>query len=72
MDSQEEQPLDNNNEAIDGIPVLTSDSDKSVIFVVKRPLPSVQHPHIIARNATQALPTFSSSASDSCSSLGEY
>ena len=30
MDSQEEQPWDNNNEASDGIPVLASDSDESV------------------------------------------
>ena len=74
MDSQEEQPLDNNNEASDGIPVLASDSDseESVIFVVERPLPSIQHALIVTRAATHALPTISSSASDTSSSLGEY
>ena len=40
MDSLKEQPWDNNNEASDGIPVLASDSDESVIFIVERPLPS--------------------------------
>ena len=72
MDSQREQPWDNNNEASDGIPVLASDSDESVIFVVERPLPSVQLPCIVARAATHTLPTFLSSASDTSSSLGEY
>ena len=71
-DSQEEQQWDNNNEASDGIPVLASDSDESVIFIVERPSPSLQHPCIVARAATHALPTFSSSASDTSSSLGEY
>ena len=47
-------------------------ADKSVIFVAERPSPSIEHPHIIARAATQALPTFSSSASDTSSSLGGY
>ena len=72
MDSQEEQLWDNNNDASDGIPVWASDIDESVIFVVERPLPSIQHPCIVARAATHALPTFSSSASDTSSSLGEY
>ena len=72
MDIQEEQPWDNNNEASDGIHVLASDSDESVIFVAERPLPSVQHPCIVARAATHALPTFASSASDTSSSFGEY
>ena len=71
MDSQEEQQWDNNNEAIDGIPVLASDSDISVIFVAERLLPSIQHSHIVARAAAHALPTFSSSPSDTSSSLGE-
>ena len=35
--SHEEQQWDNNNESSDGIPVLASDSDESVIFVVERP-----------------------------------
>ena len=41
MDSQEEQ-LDSYKVASDGIPVLSSDSDDSVIFVVERSSPSVQ------------------------------
>ena len=72
IDSQEGQQWDINNEASDGISALASDSDRSVIFVVERPLPSIQHPCIVARAATQALPTFSSSASDTSSSLGRY
>ena len=48
---QEEQQWDSNNEANDGIPMLASDSDESVIFVAERPLPSVQYPHIVARAA---------------------
>ena len=71
-DSQEEQQWDNNNEASEGIPVLASDSDESVIFVVEKPLPSIQCPCIVARAAAHALPTFSSSSSDTSSSLGEY
>ena len=72
MDSQEEQQWDNNNEGSDGIPVLTSDSDKHVIFVAQKPLPSVQCPCVVAGAAAHALPTFSSSSSDTISSLGEY
>ena len=71
-ESQEEQCWESNNEASDGILMLASDSDESVIFVVERPSPSVQGPCIIARAATQALPTFSSSASDTSPTLGEY
>ena len=61
------------NEASDGIPMLPSDSHKSVTSVVERPSPSVQGPGpgIIARAATQALPTFSSSGSGTSSSLGK-
>ena len=54
----------------DGIPVLASDTEKSVIFVAEKLSPSVQWPHIIVR-ATQVLPTFSSSCSDSSSSIGK-
>ena len=72
MDSQEEKQWDNNNDASEGIPVLASDSDESVIFVAKKPSLSVHHPHIVVKATTHALPTFSSSASDSSSSLGEY
>ena len=43
----------------------------SVILAAERPLPSVQGPGIIARAAIQALPTFSSSGSDTSSSLGK-
>ena len=71
-DSQEEQQWDNNNEASDGIPVLASVSDDRVIFVVEKPLSSIQHPHVVARAAAHTLPTFSSSASDTSSSLSEY
>ena len=72
-DSQEEQQWDNNNEASDPIPVLASDNNESVIYVVEMPSPSVQHPCIVARAATHALLIFSSSsASDTSSSLGEY
>ena len=71
MDSQEEQCWDSYNEASDGIPVLASDSDEGIIFVVERPLSSIQGPDIITRVATQALPTFSSSGSDPSSSLGK-
>ena len=71
-DSQEEQQWDNNNEANEGIPVLASDSDESVIFVAEKSLPSIQHPCIVARVATYSPPTFSSSSSDTSSSLDEY
>ena len=40
--------------------MLAGDSDETVIFLVERPLPSIQGPGIIARVATQALPTFAS------------
>ena len=71
-DSKEEQQWDSNNEASAGIPMLASNSEESVIFVMERPLASVQPPHIITRAATQAMPAFSNSASDTSSSLGEY
>ena len=71
-DSQQEQEhWYSNNESIDGIPVLASDSEDSVIFVVEKSSPSVQGPHIIMR-ATKSLPTFSSFCSDASSSLGTY
>ena len=47
MDSQEEQQWDNNNAVSGGKSVLASDSDNSVIFVVEKPLPSVQHPTLL-------------------------
>ena len=52
--------------------MLVGDSNGSVICATERPLPSIQGPGIIARAATQALPTFPSSASDTSLSLGEY
>ena len=52
--------------------MLACASDDSVIFVAERPLPSMQGPGIIARAATQALPTFSSSGNDTSSCLGKY
>ena len=72
MDSQEKQWQDSYNEASDGIPVLASDSDKSVILVAEGPLPSIQGPGVITRAATQVLSIFSSSGSDTSSSFGEY
>ena len=72
MGLQEEQQWDSNNETSDGIPMLESDSDESVICVAERPLPSIQAPGINTRAATQAPPTLSSSNSDTSSSLGKY
>ena len=68
--SQEEKQWDNS--ASEGIPLLASDSDDSIIFVAKKPLLSIQQPWVVARAGTDALPTLSSSASDTSSSLGEY
>ena len=62
MDSQEKEHWYSDNEARDGIAVLTSDSKESVIFFVEQPSPSVQGLGIIVR-ASQALPTFSTSSS---------
>ena len=70
MESEEEQQWDNSTS--EGIPVLASDSDDSVIFIAKKPLPSIQQPWVVGRASAGALPTFSSSASDTSSSLGEY
>ena len=42
MDSQEEQLWDNSNDASEGIPVLASDSDESVLSVAEKPLSSIQ------------------------------
>ena len=55
-----------------GNPVLASDSDDSILFIAEKPLPSIQQPWVVGRASTGALPTFSSSASDTSSSLGEY
>ena len=59
------------NESSDGIPVLASDSEESVIFTAEKPSPSVQGSHIITR-VTQPLPTFSGSCSNTSSLLSKY
>ena len=69
-ESGKEQQWDNS--ASEGIPVLASDSDDSIIFIAEKSLPSIQQPHVVARAGADALPTFSSSASDTSSSCGEY
>ena len=69
-ESEEEQQWDKS--ASKGIPVLASDSDDSIIFVAKKPLLLIQQPQVVGRASMGALPTFSSSASDTSSSLGEY
>ena len=56
----------------EGIPVLASDSDDSIIFVAKKLSPSIEQPRVVQRARAGALPTFSSLASDTSSSLGEY
>ena len=70
MDSEEEQQWDKS--ASEGIAVLASDSDDSIIFIAEKPLPLSEQPWIVGMVRAGALPTFSSSASDTSSSLGEY
>ena len=70
MESEEEQQWDKS--VSKGIPVLASNSDDSIIFIAKKPLPSIERPRVVGRASTGTLPTFSSSASDTSSSLGEY
>ena len=70
-ESEEEQQLDKS--ASEGIAVLVSDSDDSIIFVAKHPSPSILWPSwVFQRAKVGALPTFSSLSSDTSSSLGEY
>ena len=69
-ESEEEQQWAKS--AIEGIPVLASDSDDSIIFIAKKPLLLIQQPWVVGRANVGALPTFSSSASDTSSSFGEY
>ena len=52
-DSEEEQLWDTNNEASDGIPVLASDSDDSVIFVAE----GLYHPYGIHTLLPELPPT---------------
>ena len=70
MESEEEQQWDNS--ASEDIPVLASDSDDSILFIAEKPSLSIQQPHVVGRASAGALPTFSSSASDTSSFLGEY
>ena len=44
-ESEEEQQWDKS--ASEGIPVLASDSDDSVIFVAKKPLLSIEQPQVV-------------------------
>ena len=69
-ESEEEQQWDKS--VSEGIPVLVSDSDDSIIFIAEKPSLLIQQPRVVARAGRGALPTFSSSASDTSSSLGEY
>ena len=67
-ETEEEQQLDKS--VSDGIAVLVSDSDDSIIFVTEHPSPSILWPsQVFWRTKAGPLPTFSSSSS---SSLGEY
>ena len=67
-ETEEEQQLDKS--ASEGIAVLVSDSDDSVVFVAEHPSPSILWPsQVFRRTKAGPLPTFSSSSS---SSLGEY
>ena len=69
-ESEEEQQWDKS--ASEGILMLASDSDDSVIFIAEKPLPLIEQPQIVGRASMDALPTLSSLASDTSSSLGEY
>ena len=68
--SQEEQG-DSYSGASDGISMLASKSDDSVIFVAEWLSPSIQGPGIIKRATIQVLPTFLSSGSDTSSSISK-
>ena len=47
-DSQQvQEPWYSDSESTDGIPMLASDSEESVIFIAEKPLPSIQGSHII-------------------------
>ena len=67
---EEEQQWDKS--ASEGIPLLASDSDDSIIFIAKKPSLPIEWPWVVGRASMGALPTFSSSASDTSSSLGGY
>ena len=67
---EEEQQWDKSES--EGIPALVSNSDDSIIFVAKKPSPLIELPLVVQRARVSALPTFSSLASDTSSSLSEY
>ena len=71
-DTESEEKQQWNKSTCQAIPVLASDSDDSIIFMAKMPSPLIQQPQVVGRASVGALPTFSSSASDTSSSLGEY
>ena len=56
MESEEEQQQ--HKSASEGIPVLASDSDDSLIFVAKKPLPPLEWLQVVGRASVGALPTF--------------
>ena len=55
-ESEEEQQWDKS--ASEGIPVLASNSDDSIIFIAKKPLPLIEQPKVVGRASAGALPTF--------------
>ena len=52
--------------------MLVGDSDDSIIFIAKKPFTIDRATWVVGRASMGVLPTFSSSASDTSSSLGEY
>ena len=51
MESEEEQQWDKS--ASEGIPVLASNSDDSIIFIAKKPLPLIEQPRVVGRASMQ-------------------
>ena len=51
MESEEKQKWDKSTS--EGIPVLASDSDNSIIFIAKKPLPLTQQPQVVGRAGLQ-------------------
>ena len=49
-ESEEEQQWDKS--ASEGIPVLASDSDDSIIFIAEKPPPLIQPPQVVGRAST--------------------
>ena len=50
-ESEEEQQWDKS--ASEGIPVLASDSDDSIIFIAEKPSPLIQQPQVVGRASMQ-------------------